>query len=185
MDCARSHSTSTRASLRVVGIATLALLLLVAAACGSSGSSGKSGATTTAKAAASVDSNLLIGTWHIVSYASSDSTGDSLAGVAAGTDPTVTFEGEPGATSGKLSVAPGCNTGGSSWKLDGDKITIDPIVTTMMACPNDAQAKQEAAIVQALQSATTVVVSKTELDLHDKTNSVVLVGNNKEPVAGQ
>lgn len=83
----------------------------------------------------------LVGTvWRVDSLIS----GDAVSSTPAGARATLTF-----ASDGTLSVSPGCNTGGGSWTLDGDTLTMDRILTTRMAC-DDARGELEAAVLGVL-----------------------------------
>ncbi|HEY2332809.1 MAG TPA: META domain-containing protein [Acidimicrobiales bacterium] len=85
----------------------------------------------------------LVGTWNIVNI----NTGDALASVVAGTNPSITFGGD-----GTLQVDTGCSSANSSWELEGDKLTINPVRQTQKACPDPGGVmQQEAALVQGLE----------------------------------
>jgi heat shock protein HslJ len=168
----RTVGDAVRGPVRRVGIVGLVSLLALAAACGSSSSKHGAGSGSSSGLA-----GLLPGTWHIVSYASRTPAGGSIESAAPGTDPTVTFAAvKSGASSGQLQVAPGCNSGGGPWKLASNRLTIGPIVSTMMACPDPQVNQQDSAIVKALESAHTVKVAAGELTILDDKGAIAIVG---------
>ena len=109
---------------------------------------------------------LLVGTWDVLSIAS----GDSIDSVVVGTAPTVTF-----AEGGDLAVEAGCNVAGSSWELDGDELTIDTPVSTMMACDDPPGVmEQETALLQALASAARVEITPDTLTILDADGKIAV-----------
>lgn len=93
--------------------------------------------------------NPLLGAWIVDGY------NDGKSGVVPpieGTELTATFT-EDGTVSGSA----GCNQYNGSYTLDGDKLSIGPLTTTKMACPEPIMA-QEQAFLAALQSAASVAV---------------------------
>ena len=98
-------------------------------------------------------------TWHAIGY---NNGKQAVSLVAAGSDPTAVF-----ATDGTISGNATCNTYSGSYKIDGDKITIGPLASTMMACASEELNAQEAAFLAALQSATTYGVEGKTLELRD------------------
>ncbi len=115
---------------------------------------------------------LLVGTWDIVNV----STGDSIDSVLLGTEPTVTFESD-----GNVTLETGCNTAGSSWELDGDELTIEPMRVTMKACVEpDGVMEQEAALVQALEAADRVEIAPGELTILDSEGRITLEAQGAE-----
>jgi len=110
---------------------------------------------------------LLVGTWTITGVA----TGDSVDSVLDGTEPTITF-GE----GGDLTMETGCNTAGSSWELDGDELTVERARTTLMACDDPPGVmEQEAALLQALESAARVEIAPGTLTILDAEGAIVIV----------
>jgi heat shock protein HslJ len=107
----------------------------------------------------------ILGTWPIVNVAA----GDGIVSVVPGTDPTLTFD------DGTLGMTTGCNTGGSSWMLDGDVLTIDRMRLTLKACAEPAVMEQEASLIAALESSARVELAPNELILLDDHGSIVLV----------
>jgi heat shock protein HslJ len=67
---------------------------------------------------------------------------------------------------GTLSGSAGCNSFTGSYKVDGDKITIGPLASTMMACDQpEGVMDQEAQYLAALQSAATYSIEGNRLEL--------------------
>lgn len=87
----------------------------------------------------------------------------SLGGQAVLSEPVVTANFGGG---GALTGSAGCNQYRATYKVDGDKITIGPAASTMMACPEPIM-KQEVAYLQALGQAATFKVDSAQLTLFD------------------
>ncbi len=64
---------------------------------------------------------------------------------------------------GNVTGSDGCNRISTTWKLDGDTITIEPYATTQMACPGD----------QWLSKATSATIDGNIMTLKDDQGSVV------------
>jgi heat shock protein HslJ len=80
--------------------------------------------------------------WVLVAYG--DATNPTV--VEEGTTATAVFT-----TDGSLSGSGGCNNYNSTYQLDGDKITVGPIASTLMACEKGMD--QETIVFSALQNA--------------------------------
>lgn len=78
--------------------------------------------------------------------------GNATSGPAQGDPVTLTFTAD--ALSGKA-----CNTFNGSYTLEGDTIAIGPLMSTRMACLNEALTVQENLVLEVLQSATTASVT--------------------------
>jgi len=110
---------------------------------------------------------LLTTTWTIVDFA----TGDAIASVVDGTDPTLTFTDD-----GEVAMETGCNTAAAEWELDGHSLSVDPVRTTLMECDSPAGVMdQEAALVAALESAHRVEIAPGTLTILDEDGSITLV----------
>lgn len=70
------------------------------------------------------------------------------------------------AEDGTLSGNAGCNTYSGSYTVDGDKIDIGPLLSTMKACADDIMA-QEAAFLKALEASTVFAIQANEMVLRD------------------
>ena len=79
----------------------------------------------------------------------------------AGTEITLVFTDD-----GNLSGSSGCNTYNSSYEINGDKITIGAIASTLMACSEpDMIMDQEFAYLQMLETVTNYQIKGNELEL--------------------
>ena len=85
------------------------------------------------------------------------------------TAPTLVF-GEDGQAGGNGS----CNRFGGSYELKAGKLTFGPLSSTMMACLEAGVMEQEAAYLQALQSAAAYQVKDGQLLILDASGQVVL-----------
>lgn len=75
---------------------------------------------------------------------------------------------------GKLNGSAGCNTYMSSYTLDGQSITIQPLATTRKLCPEPAGVmEQEAAFVKTLPQATTYTISGGNLELRTAEGALI------------
>jgi heat shock protein HslJ len=81
----------------------------------------------------------IVGEWELVSYGSAASPTLALPDV----ETTISF-GEDGRFGGNV----GCNGFGAEYKVSGDEITFDAIVSTMMYC--EAVAEQESGVIGTL-----------------------------------
>ena len=69
-----------------------------------------------------------------------------------------------------------CNTAGSSWELDGDELTVGPARSTQMACVDPPGVmEQEAALLQALESAARVEIAPGTLTILDAEGAIAIV----------
>ncbi len=95
----------------------------------------------------------LEGDWQVTGYHVGSGETAAVTSPIVGTEPVVTF-GPDGIVSG----TGGCNQFSGGYGVEGDTITIGPLMSTMMACDEELMA-QESAIMQALEGATTWSVS--------------------------
>jgi heat shock protein HslJ len=72
-----------------------------------------------------------------------------------------------------LSGNDGCNQYSASYTINGDKISIIPGVSTMMACP-DAVMEQAKGYIQNLADTTTYLVDGRTLELRNNAGDVIL-----------
>jgi heat shock protein HslJ len=106
---------------------------------------------------AATGSAALSGTsWIVIGY---NNGKQAVVSTMAGTDLTANFGAD-----GNLSGNGGCNTYSATYKVDGDKISIGPAVTTRMAC-EQAVMDQEQQYLAALQSAATYRIDGSKLEL--------------------
>jgi heat shock protein HslJ len=92
-----------------------------------------------------------------------------VVSIAAGTEPTAQFD-EAGTVSGNAS----CNQFNGPAAVDGQAIAIGPLISTRMACADDAATAQEAAYLAALEASTTYELSPTGLELRDASGATMV-----------
>jgi heat shock protein HslJ len=126
----------------------LLLIVLVVSAC-------------TAKSGGAASS--LIGSWKLTSY----SRADVLTPAVTDTEAGLTFKDD-----GTVTGNSGCNSLGGNYKVEGDQVTFDQIVSTLMACDEPRMA-QEGAVQQVLTNTATYKIEGNTLTLTN--NDVVLV----------
>jgi heat shock protein HslJ len=98
-------------------------------------------------------------TWHATGINNGQ---QAVVSVADGTDPTMVYD-----AAGTISGNAGCNTYSGAAVVDGSSIEIGPLMSTKMACADDAANTQETAFLAALENATTVELVGTHLELRD------------------
>ena len=99
----------------------------------------------------------------------------AAVGLLEGTTLTASF-GEDGSISGSA----GCNNFSGSYTIDGNKITIGPLVSTMMMCDSPAEIMdQEAQYLAALQSAATYQIEGNVLELRTADDAIAAFFNRK------
>lgn len=113
----------------------------------------------------------LIGvTWVTVNLA----TEDAITGPVAGSEPTMEF-GEDGSVTG----TDGCNTYSGDYTLDGTSISVGPLATTKMACPDEETQQQSSDFATAMGSAATYRVTNAQLELKAEDGRLLVVANEK------
>jgi heat shock protein HslJ len=100
----------------------------------------------------------LQGAWEATSYLKAD--GSAITSVIVGSTLTADFGAD-----GNVTGDTGCNFFNGAYKVDGDKITIGPLITTRKACSSDDLNAQEHSYLTALESAATYTVSAQGLTL--------------------
>jgi heat shock protein HslJ len=101
-------------------------------------------------------SELASTSWIVTGY---NNGKQAVVSVQAGAELTANF-----GTDGRLSGSSGCNTYNASYTTDGNKITIGPAATTMMAC-EQAVMDQEQQYLAALSTAATYRIDGSKLEL--------------------
>jgi heat shock protein HslJ len=110
--------------------------------------------------------------WEAVNF---NNGKQAVTGMLAGTTLTADF-----VKDGNLSGNAGCNTYSGAYKVNGDQITIGPLVSTMMACNEPAGVmEQEAQYLAALQSAATYQIEGNVLQLRTKDDALAAIFNRK------
>ncbi|MGE5251859.1 MAG: META domain-containing protein [Bacteroidota bacterium] len=66
---------------------------------------------------------------------------------------------------GQVSGSGGCNSYGGSYTVNGDKIQIKQVVSTLMACADQGVMDQESAFVGALSKAKTFTITDGKLEI--------------------
>ncbi len=94
--------------------------------------------------------------WIVIGY---NNGKQAVVSTMAGTDLTANF-----GTDGNLTGNGGCNTYSATYKIDGDKITIGPAVSTKKAC-EQAVMDQEQQYLAALSTAATYRTDGSKLEL--------------------
>ncbi|MDX2160874.1 MAG: META domain-containing protein [bacterium] len=97
----------------------------------------------------------LAGTWNLVSYGDPNTPTPAVPDVAA----TLTFDGVNG-----LNGNVGCNSFGGSFEYADNTITIGPVASTMMACP-EAIMMQENTVFRAFEGASTFEIDGDTLTI--------------------
>ena len=110
-----------------------------------------------------VPASLTGGTWQATLL---NNGKQAVSGVVEGSTITAIF-----GTDGSLTGNGGCNNYNTTYKTDGNKITIQPAASTMMACADDVM-KDEANYFNALTKATTYTISNGELELRDDSGAL-------------
>jgi heat shock protein HslJ len=110
-----------------------------------------------------VPTTLTSGTWNVTGV---NNGNQAVTSLVAGTSITAVFGAD-----GSLSGNSGCNTYNTSYKVDGDKIKIEPAATTRMSCPEDVMA-QEFQYLNALTNATTFSLGTGQLELRDPSGAL-------------
>jgi heat shock protein HslJ len=115
---------------------------------------------------------VLAGTWNIVTFTS----GGTTASVLTGTEPTLALTDD-----GDVTLETGCNTGTSTWELDGHALSIDPVRISAESCdrPESVMVDQEAALVDILETADRVEIAPDELIILDADRTITLVADKR------
>jgi len=106
----------------------------------------------------------LIVSWKLTSYGSAASPTPAVDGAGA----ELTFNRE-----GTVTGTSGCNGLGGNYKVEGDRITFDQIVSTLMAC-DDPRMAQEGAVHQVLTDTASFKIEGSTLTLTNNDNVLVL-----------
>lgn len=93
--------------------------------------------------------------WDVISY---NNGNQAVVSVIAGTELTATFDEE-----GTVAGSAGCNNYMGSYEVDGDQISIGPLASTRMMCPDEQVMEQEMQFLAAMESAATYSVEGSRL----------------------
>lgn len=103
--------------------------------------------------------------WQVISY---NNGKQAVVSVVAGSELTADF-----GTDGRLTGSTGCNNYNGEYKVDGNKITIGPLASTMMFCNDPAGVMdQETQFLAALQSAATYKLEGNRLELRTQDDAL-------------
>ena len=95
--------------------------------------------------------------WKLVSYG----TPGQETALPADSEITLTFDQE-----GRAGGSAGCNSYGGEYQVDGQKIAILNVASTLMACDNPLIMQTESAYLAALGSAETFQLSSDQLEIN-------------------
>ncbi len=96
--------------------------------------------------------------WQVISY---NNGKQAVTSVLIGSELTADF-----GTDGTLSGSAGCNNYNGGYEVDGDKITIGPLASTMKMCNEpEGVMDQESQFLAALESAATYKIEGARLEL--------------------
>ena len=96
--------------------------------------------------------------WQVISY---NNGKQAVTSVLIGSELTADF-----GSDGKLSGSSGCNNYNGGYEVDGDKITIGPLASTMKMCDEpEGVMDQESQFLAALESTATYKIEGTRLEL--------------------
>lgn len=167
-------------------MAALAALAMIATACAPT--SGKPVATPADSARAAVESDIqmenndamknqgLEGTrWVLASYRNA---AGEMVDILVDTEPTLEF-GQDGQLGGNGS----CNRYFASYTSEGDKLTIGPAGSTLMACDPPERMQQEVDFLAALANAATFTTNGEKLEIHDTDGATLLVFQISQPAS--
>jgi heat shock protein HslJ len=109
--------------------------------------------------------------WRLASYVNDQGT---LVQVLPDAQITIQFQ------EGQVAGSAGCNRYFASYQLDGDRLTVGPTGTTMMACQAEVS-EQERLYLAALENAASVRIVEDRLELVDAQGSTVLAFDRDVP----
>jgi heat shock protein HslJ len=108
----------------------------------------------------------LEGEWEVTGYLVGSGETAAVTSPLVDTQVLVTF-GPDGIVTGTA----GCNRFSGGYGVEGNDITIGPMMSTMMACPDDLMA-QESAVIAALEGAATWSVSGSTAELRGAADTI-------------
>ncbi len=112
----------------------------------------------------------VIGTWIVVSYGLASNPTPTLPNL----DRSIIFD-DDGNVSGNM----GCNSFSGAYKIEGAKLTFQPMTSTKLNCPSDLVMKQEQAALQVLSGSADFKIDGKYLTITNSGNVLVMqVGGN-------
>ncbi len=134
--------------------------------------------TTLVKAQELIATPLSSTPWNVLTY---NNGKDALVSALAGTEISLLF-----AEDGTVSGAAGCNNYSGGYQVDGNAITIGPLITTRMMCEEpQGVMDQEFAFTNALQQAATFEITGAELNLFNADGTRLVQAVAAPDVSGQ
>jgi heat shock protein HslJ len=106
----------------------------------------------------------LLGSWKLASYGPASSPTPAVPGTQAG----LTFKDD-----GTVTGNSGCNGFGGNYKVQGDKVAFDQIVSTLMAC-DDPRMAQEGVVQKVLTGTASFKMEGNKLTLTNNDIALVL-----------
>jgi heat shock protein HslJ len=106
------------------------------------------------------------GQWTVTAF---NNGNDAVVSVALGSTITMNFDNE-----GQVSGNGGCNQYSGGYSLDGSNISIGPLRSTMMACPDEAVGTQESQFLAALDAAETWSLSGPQLEIRGDGDAILV-----------
>ena len=108
------------------------------------------------------------GSWEVTAF----NTGSAITSVALGSTITMDFDAD-----GQVSGNGGCNQYGGGYSVDGSNVSIGPLHSTMMACPDEALGTQESQFLTALDMVETWSLTGDQLTLHGPGETIMVNAN--------
>jgi heat shock protein HslJ len=105
----------------------------------------------------------LEGTWKLTAYGPKETPSPAVTDAEA----TLTFDGK-----GNVTGNGGCNSLGGTYKVEGDKITFNDVISTLMAC-DDVRMAQEGAVTQVLSGTVEYTIEDNTLTLTNQDNVLI------------
>jgi heat shock protein HslJ len=108
----------------------------------------------------------LEGDWTVTAF---NNGNDAVVSVALGSTITMSFDAD-----GQVSGNGGCNQYNGGYSVDGSNISIGPLQSTMMACPDEALSQQEAQFLAALDLAKTWSLTGPQLEIRGDGDQILV-----------
>ncbi len=119
-------------------------------------------------ACATQPSTPVTGTWDVISYGPASNPTPTLPDL----NRSVIFDGD-----GTINGNVGCNSFKGTYTIEGTKITFQPMVSTMLACPPDSIMQQEQAILKILNGSADFKVEGRYLTISKNDETLVMEFN--------
>ncbi|GIW33189.1 META domain-containing protein [Meiothermus sp.] len=106
----------------------------------------------------------ILGEWTVTAIHS----GNAIASVAEGSKPTVGFG------QARMAGNTGCNQFSARYSLQNFSLQVGPVASTKRACPSEALARQETALLQALEKVEGFRIVGRRLTLYDAEGKILM-----------